>query len=151
MPDHPNTLTRSAIGDLWESSDTAILIFWIGACNLQHRNWTENAAQSWAVTSQTIGNHHQGLLVEILQFADFCPVLCSRCSPRNLDRVNRKVWLIALQASACASRRGPCRRSLPGRATPWVVIALRFWRGSYGLSTAQSSFQSCPVWFHAPN
>jgi ABC-type multidrug transport system permease subunit len=51
------------------------LIFWIGACISNTGNWTENAAQSWAVTSQTIGNPHQGLLVEVLQFADFCPVL----------------------------------------------------------------------------
>ena len=50
------------------------LLFWIGACISNIGNWTENAAQSWAVTSQTVGNPHQGLLVEVLQFADFCPV-----------------------------------------------------------------------------
>ena len=53
----------------------SFLIFWIGACISNTGKWTENVGQSWAVTSQTIGNHHQGLLVEILQFADFCPVL----------------------------------------------------------------------------
>ena len=51
------------------------LIFWVGACISNTGNWTENAAQSWAVTTQTVGNPHQGLLVEVLQFADFCPVL----------------------------------------------------------------------------
>ena len=28
-----------------------------------------------AVTSQTVGNLHQGLYIEMLQFAAFCPVL----------------------------------------------------------------------------
>ena len=73
MSDRPNTLSRSAIGGaLGVFRHGSFLIFWIGACISNTGNWTENAAQSWAVTSQTIGNPHQGLLVEILQFADCC-------------------------------------------------------------------------------
>src|SRR6478752_7337327 len=79
------------------------LLFWIGTCISNIGNWTENAAQSWAVTSQTVGNPHQGLLVEVLQFADFCPVLLLALLAGVIsDRVNRKIWLIVLQALACA-------------------------------------------------
>ena len=131
MPDHPNTLTRSAIGrPLGVFRHRPFLIFWIGACISNTGNWTENAAQSWAVTSQTIGNHHQGLLVEILQFADFCPVLLLALLAGVIsDRVNRKVWLIALQASACALGAGLAVAAFLGRATPWVVIAFTFLEG----------------------
>jgi DNA replication protein DnaC len=43
------------------------------------------------------------------------------------------------------------RASRAGRRRPGSLSPLRFWRGSYGLSMARSSFQSCPVWFHARN
>ncbi|MGA2498453.1 MAG: MFS transporter, partial [Tepidisphaeraceae bacterium] len=77
------------------------LLFWIGTFISNMGNWTENAAQSWAVTSQTAGNPHQALLVELLQFADFCPVLLLALVAGAIsDRVNRKVWLIVLQAMA---------------------------------------------------
>jgi MFS family permease len=106
------------------------LIFWIGACISNTGNWTENAAQSWAVTSQTIGNPHQGLLVETLQFADFCPVLLLALLAGVIsDRVNRKVWLITLQALACALGAGLAVAAFLGRATPWVVIAFTFLEG----------------------
>jgi MFS family permease len=106
------------------------LIFWIGACISNTGNWTENAAQSWAVTSQTIGNPHQGLLVEILQFADFCPVLLLALLAGVIsDRVNRKVWLITLQALACALGAGLAVSAFLGRATPWVVITFTFLEG----------------------
>lgn len=106
------------------------LIFWIGACISNTGNWTENAAQSWAVTSQTIGNPHQGLLVEILQFADFCPVLLLALLAGVIsDRVNRKVWLITLQGLACALGAGLAVSAFLGRATPWVVIAFTFLEG----------------------
>jgi MFS family permease len=106
------------------------LIFWIGACISNTGNWTENAAQSWAVTSQTIGNHHQGLLVEILQFADFCPVLLLALIAGVIsDRVNRKVWLIILQGLACVLGAGLAVAAFLGRATPWVVIAFTFLEG----------------------
>jgi MFS family permease len=106
------------------------LIFWIGACISNTGNWTENAAQSWAVTSQTIGNHHQGLLVEILQFADFCPVLLLALIAGVIsDRVNRKVWLITLQGLACVLGAGLAVAAFLGRATPWVVIAFTFLEG----------------------
>jgi hypothetical protein len=59
----------------------AYLLFWIGALISNTGNWTENGAQSWAVTTQTQGDPHQGLMVEILQFADFFPYCCSRCLP----------------------------------------------------------------------
>ena len=32
------------------------LLFWTGTFISNIGNWTENAAQSWAVTSQTVGN-----------------------------------------------------------------------------------------------
>src|SRR5882672_5154776 len=106
------------------------LLFWIGACISNTGNWTENAAQSWAVTSQTVGNPHQGLLVELLQFADFSPVLLLALVAGGIsDRVNRKVWLITLQASACVLGAGLAVAAFLGRATPWVVIFFTFLEG----------------------
>jgi MFS family permease len=131
MPDHPNALSRSPIGGaLGVFRHRSFLIFWIGACISNTGNWTENAAQSWAVTSQTIGNHHQGLLVEILQFADVCPVLMLALVAGVIsDRVNRKVWLITLQGLACALGAGLAVAAFLGRATPWVVIVFTFLEG----------------------
>jgi MFS family permease len=106
------------------------LLFWIGACISNTGNWTENAAQSWAVTSQTVGNPHQGLLVEILQFADFCPVLLFALIAGVIsDRVNRKVWLIILQSVACALGAGLAIAAFAGKATPWIVITFTFMEG----------------------
>lgn len=106
------------------------LIFWIGAFISNTGNWTENAAQSWAVTSQTIGDPHQGLLVEILQFADFCPVLALALIAGVIsDRVNRRIWLIVLQSSACLLGAGLAIAAYSGRATPWTVIAFTFLEG----------------------
>src|SRR5438552_13144861 len=131
MVDNPNGLSRSAIGKPWQVfRHRPFLIFWFGACISNIGNWTENAAQSWAVTSQTIGNPHQGLLVEILQFADFCPVLLLALLAGVIsDRVNRKVWLITLQALACALGAGLAVAAFLGRATPWVVMAFTFLEG----------------------
>ncbi len=131
MPESPNILSRSGIGrPLGVFRHRPFLIFWIGACISNTGNWTENAAQSWAVTSQTIGNPHQGLLVEILQFADFCPVLLLALLAGVIsDRVNRKVWLITLQALACALGAGLAVSAFLGRATPWVVITFTFLEG----------------------
>src|ERR1700758_573014 len=104
MSDSASGSSRSRIGKpLQVFRHRPFLIFWIGACISNTGNWTENAAQSWAVTTQTFGNPHQGLLVEVLQFADFCPVLLLALLAGVIsDRVNRKVWLITLQATACA-------------------------------------------------
>ncbi len=131
MNANPNTLSRSVIGRPLEVfRHRPFLIFWIGACISNTGNWTENAAQSWAVTSQTIGNPHQGLLVEILQFADFCPVLLLALLAGVIsDRVNRKVWLITLQGLACALGAGLAVAAFLGRATPWVVIVFTFLEG----------------------
>src|SRR6266404_751060 len=131
MPDGLNSLSPSVIGrPLGVFRHRPFLIFWIGACISNTGNWTENAAQSWAVTSQTIGNPHQGLLVEILQFADFCPVLLLALLAGVIsDRVNRKIWLITLQATACALGAGLAVAAFLGRATPWVVIAFTFLEG----------------------
>ena len=127
----PSALSRSAIGRaLGVFRHRPFLIFWIGACISNTGNWTENAAQSWAVTSQTIGNPHQGLLVETLQFADFCPVLLLALLAGVIsDRVNRKVWLITLQALACALGAGLAVAAFLGQATPWVVIVFTFLEG----------------------
>src|SRR5712691_7373291 len=106
------------------------LIFWVGACISNIGNWTENAAQSWAVTTQTVGNPHQGLLVEVLQFADFCPVLLLALLAGVIsDRVNHKIWLITLQSLACALGAGLAVAAFLGRATPWVVIVFTFLEG----------------------
>src|SRR5882672_412992 len=131
MVDDPNGLSRSAIGKPWQVfRHRPFLIFWIGACISNTGNWTENAAQSWAVTSQTIGNPHQGLLVEILQFADFCPVLLLALLAGVIsDRVNRKVWLIILQSVACALGAGLAVAAFLGKATPGVVITFTFLEG----------------------
>src|SRR6266436_1697713 len=131
MFDNDNGSSRSRIGKpLQVFRHRPFLIFWVGACISNTGKWTENAAQSWAVTSQTIGNPHQGLLVEILQFADFCPVLLLALIAGVLaDRVNRKVWLITLQASACALGAGLAAAAFVGRATPWVVIVFTFLEG----------------------
>lgn len=106
------------------------LIFWIGAFISNTGNWTENAAQSWAVVTQTAGSPHQGLMVEILQFADFCPVLLLALIAGVIsDRVNRKVWIIFLQSTACALGAGLAAAAFLKVATPWVVIAFTFLEG----------------------
>ncbi len=106
------------------------LLFWIGACISNTGNWTENAAQSWAVTSQTVGNPHQGLFVELLQFADFCPVLILALLAGVIsDRVNRKTWLIILQTAAGVLGAGLAVAAFVGHATPVVVIVFTFLEG----------------------
>src|SRR5260370_3167069 len=73
---------------------------------------------------------HQGLLVEVLQFADFCPVLLLALLAGVIsDRVNRKVWLIILQGSACVLGAGLAVAAFMGRATPRVVIVFTFLEG----------------------
>src|SRR5437016_2546978 len=131
MFDNASSSSRSRIGKpLQVFRHRPFLIFWVGACISNTGNWTENAAQSCAVTSVTVGNPHQGLLVEVLQFADFCRVLLLALRAGVIsDRVNRKVWLIALQASACALGAGLAAAAFWGRATPWVVIAFTFLEG----------------------
>lgn len=123
----PDSTIRRTLGVL---RHRPYLIFWIGAFISNTGNWTENAAQSWAVTTQTVGSPHQGLMVEILQFADFCPVLLLALIAGVIsDRVNRKVWVIILQSTACALGAGLAVAAYLGRATPWVVIAFTFLEG----------------------
>src|SRR6266849_2069581 len=131
MSEDRSTLSSSAIGKtLGVFRHRPFLLFWLGACISNTGNWTENAAQSWAVTTQTVGNPHQGLLVEVLQFADFCPVLLLALLAGVIsDRVNRKLWLITLQASACVLGAGLAVAAFLGRATPWTVIAFTFLEG----------------------
>src|SRR6266568_4149305 len=131
MNEERSTLSSSAIGrTLGVFRHRPFLLFWLGACISNTGNWTENAAQSWAVTSQTVGHSHQGLLVEILQFADFCPVLLLALLAGVIsDRVNRKVWLIILQGIACALGAGLAIAAFLGWATPWVVIVFTFLEG----------------------
>jgi MFS family permease len=153
MFDNASGSSRLAIGKpLQVFRHRPFLIFWVGTCISNTGNWTENAAQSWAVTTQTVGNPHQGMLVEVLQFADFCPVLLLALLAGVIsDRVNRKVWLITLQATACALGAGLAAAAFLERTTPWVVIVFTFLEGSSGLSMALFSFRSCPVLFRAPN
>jgi MFS family permease len=111
-------------------SHRPFLLFWLGVFISNTGNWCENAAQSWAVTSQTVGNPHQALLVEILQFADFCPVLLLALVAGAIsDRVNRKIWLIILQSAACILGTGLAIAAFAHRATPWVVIEFTFLEG----------------------
>src|SRR6185312_4236786 len=99
----------------------AYLIFWIGAFISNTGNWTENVAQSWAVANQMVGSPHQGMMVEILQFADFCPVLMLALLAGVIsDRVNRKIWVIILQSTACVLGAGLAVAAFFHRATPWV-------------------------------
>ena len=131
MSDNSSALARSTS---WKPlavfRHRPFLIFWLGALISNTGNWTENAAQSWAVTSQTIGNPHQGFLVEVLQFSDFCPVLLLALLAGVIaDRVNRKIWLITLQTIACALGAGLAVAAFLGRATPWVVIVFTFLEG----------------------
>jgi MFS family permease len=106
------------------------LIFWLGTMISNTGNWTENAAQSWAVTTQTAGSTNQGLMVEILQFADFCPVLLLALIAGVIsDRVNRKTWGIILQCTACALGAGLAVVAFLHHATPWVVITFTFLEG----------------------
>jgi len=106
------------------------LLFWIGTFISNVGNWTENAAQSWAVTTQTAGSPHQALMVEILQFADFCPVLLLALIAGVIsDRVNRKTWIIILQIAALVLGAGLAVAAFLGVATPWVVIAFTFLEG----------------------
>ena len=131
MSDNPDKPSSSTIGRaLGVLRHRQYLIFWLGAFISNTGNWTENAAQSWAVTTQTIGSSHQGLMVEILQFADFCPVLLLALIAGVIsDRVNRKVWVIILQCAACALGAGLAVAAYLGRATPWVVITFTFLEG----------------------
>src|SRR2546425_4244393 len=131
MFDNASGSSRSGVGKpLQVFRHRPFLIFWIGACISNIGNWTENAAQSWAVTTQTVGNPHQGLLVETLQFADFCPVLLLALLAGVIsDRVNRKVWLIILQSVACALGAGLAVAAFLGKATPGVVITFTFLEG----------------------
>src|SRR6266853_1433542 len=131
MSEERSTLSSSAIGKtLGVFRHRPFLLFWLGACISNTGNWTENAAQSWAVTSQTVGNPHQGLLVEMLQFADFCPVLLLALLAGVIsDRVNREVWLIILQSVACALGASLAVAAFLGKATPWVVITFTFLEG----------------------
>jgi MFS family permease len=127
-PDQPSsTAIGRALGVL---RHRRYLIFWIGALVSNTGNWTENAAQSWAVTTQTVGSSHQGLMVEILQFADFCPVLLLALLAGVIsDRVNRKIWVIILQGTACALGAGLAVAAFLGKASPWVVILFTFLEG----------------------
>lgn len=124
---HTDSAVTRALGVL---RHRPYLIFWIGTFISNTGNWTENAAQSWAVTTQTAGSPHQGLMVETLQFADFCPVLLLALLAGVIsDRVNRKTWLIILQTAACVLGAGLAVAAFLGRATPWVVIAFTFLEG----------------------
>ena len=131
MNDHRDKPSLPAIrGTAGVFRHRPFLLFWIGAFVSNTGNWTENAAQSWAVTSQTAGNPHQGFYVEFLQFADFCPVLLLALFAGVIsDRVNRKTWLIILQASACVLGAGLAVAAFIGRATPFVVIVFTFLEG----------------------
>ena len=131
MSDELDTPSVSVTGNtLGVFRHRPFLLFWIGTCISNMGNWTENAAQSWAVTSQTVGNPHQALLVEILQFADFCPVLLLALVAGAIsDRVNRRVWLIILQTAACVLGTGLAVAAFMGHATPWVVITFTFLEG----------------------
>jgi len=131
MLDEVSAMPASAMGKtLAVFRHRPFLLFWIGVFISNIGNWTENAAQSWAVTSRTAGSLHQALMVEILQFADFCPVLLLALVAGAIsDRVNRKIWMILLQTAACLLGTGLAVAAFMGHASPWVVITFTFLEG----------------------
>src|ERR1700745_297548 len=70
MQHEPRTSPKLGLtGALGPLRHRPFLIFWFGACISNTGNWTENAAQSWAVTSQTIGNPHRGRVLSVMLLA----------------------------------------------------------------------------------
>ncbi len=67
------------------------------------------------------------------------------------DRVNRKVWLILLQSAACALGAGLAIAAFLGKATPWLLSPLPFWRALSGPSMDPFSWPLCPASFLEPN
>ena len=120
LPVHPPLMARSVTVKV--PATTAVFVTYPIVAALL----IANAAQSWAVTSQTIGNHHQGLLVEILQFADFCPVLplallAGVISDRVVsdDFVSQSIW------RSFTTGQTPCvQYRIPNSAMKWASACL---------------------------
>ena len=91
----------------------------------------ESVAQGWSVVQQTPNDPVQSaFLTELLNFADFAPVLfLSLIAGVIADRVNRKVWLFFLQSAACALGAGLAVVGYMGHLTPAIVIGFSFAEG----------------------
>ncbi len=91
----------------------------------------EGVAQAWAVVEQTKGDPRtSAFLTELLSVADFAPVLFLALLAGVIsDRVNRKVWLFILQASACLLGSSLAVLGYMHLLTPWRVIAFTFAEG----------------------
>lgn len=103
---------------------------WLGAGISNIGNWMENVAQGWAVVRDAKDAAQSAFLIEILNFADFLPVIFLALLAGVIsDRVNRKAWLFTLQASACVLGTALAAVGFLGYLTPGVVIGLTFAEG----------------------
>jgi MFS family permease len=100
------------------------LYLWAGAMISNIGNWMENAGQNWAVVSGVKDNPRlAAILTEVLNFADFAPVLLLALIAGVIsDRVDRRKWLLILQSLACLLGTGLAVAGYMGRASPGVVI-----------------------------
>ncbi|HTV47658.1 MAG TPA: MFS transporter [Phycisphaerae bacterium] len=100
------------------------LYLWCGALISNIGNWMENAGQNWAVVSGVKDNPRlAALLTEVLNFADFAPVLLLALAAGVIsDRVDRRKWLLILQSLACLLGAGLAVVGYMGLASPGVVI-----------------------------
>src|SRR5271170_6273469 len=100
------------------------LYLWSGALISNIGNWMENAGQNWAVVSGVKDNPRlAALLTEVLNFADFAPVLLLALAAGVLsDRVDRRKLLLILQSLACLLGTGLAVAGYMGLASPGVVI-----------------------------
>ena len=106
-------------------------VIWAAAAVSNIGNWMEGVAQGWSVIEQTKDNPVQSaFLTELLSVADFGPVLLFALIAGVIsDRVNRKVWLFCLQATACVLGATLAVIGYMGLLTPGRVIALTFAEG----------------------
>jgi len=107
------------------------VLIWSAAAISNIGNWMEGVAQGWAVVQQTQDDpHRSALFTELLSVADFAPVLfLALIAGVIADRVNRKIWLFILQATACLLGAGLALIGYYGLLTPERVIALTFAEG----------------------
>jgi MFS family permease len=107
------------------------LLIWCAAAFSNIGNWMEGVAQGWAVIQQTQDDpRRSAFLSELLSVADFAPVLfLALIAGVIADRVNRKIWLMILQASACLLGTALAVIAYMGLLSPYLVITFTFVEG----------------------